>query len=250
MIFFIKNKIVNLQYYIKAYLLKKYKFIGYEYINKAISDNEYESLCKRLYGNQYLERLYGSQTDQQLQVKRWLVNVIKSVLPDVKTVCDAGANRGYLMQVFRESNIESYGFDILDNKDSVVQEVHEFYKIGSILDIPSFDVKFDLVTSIDVFEHIPINKTDQMVYQLKKLSPKYFVLQISKDMLNDGHITLKGTDFWVQKFLPEYRLMTEIYDDLSKYRTVDGKLYKNTGIPRNDYNKSPGILFLKKMRSY
>lgn len=105
----------------------------------------------------------------------------------------------------------------------------------------------DLVTSTDVFEHIPINKVDIMVSELKKLSPKYFVFMISKDMLNDGHITLKNTKWWIRKFRPEYRMMKELNRNLNKTKLGEEE-YCYTGIPRNGFNKVPGVIFLEKCK--
>ena len=241
-----QNILLDIRYCINAYLLKKYKYIGYEYINKPLSDEEYSILCRNLYGKRYLEEKYLDNFADHMRIKYWLADLVLSVLPDIKVVCDAGANRGYLMKAFTDRGIASYGFDILEDKSLVLQEVRENFKLGSILDVPRFNTEFDLVISIDVFEHIPINKTDLMVDELKKLNPRYFVLQISKDMLNDGHITLKGTDFWVRKFIPQYRVMTELYDKLINFKTLEGETYSNTGIPKNDYNKCPGIIFLEK----
>lgn len=104
----------------------------------------------------------------------------------------------------------------------------------------------DCVISIDVFEHIPINHSDEMVDKLKKLQPKYMVIGISKDMISAGHITLKGTKWWEKKFLPEYRMMKELEGKFRKNQKDRKPRYQDTGMPRNGYNKCPGIMFFKK----
>lgn len=187
-----------------------------------------------------------------MEEKRQLARLISDVLnPSERKmiICDAGANKGYQMKAFLEigKNIyEAYGFDILDDKNKVVESpndvVRKNYKLGSILDIPEFNIDFDIVMSTDVFEHIPINKTDIMAQQLLKLKPKYFVFQISRDVFNDGHITLKGTKFWTRKF-KGYRVMKELNPVLRE----KWPLYEYNGVPRNGWNKCPGIIFLEKV---
>jgi hypothetical protein len=145
---------------------------------------------------------------------------------------------------------DSFGFDILEDKSRVIEDSVDNYKLGSILDIPQFNTSFDLVTCIDVFEHIPINYTDKMANELIGLNPKYFVFQISNDVISDGHITIKQTNFWVNKFTKNgnYRLMSELTLQLNKTKEKNNEaLYINTGTPRNKFNAVPGILFFERI---
>lgn len=70
-----------------------------------------------------------------------------------------------------------------------------------------------------------------------------------KDMMNDGHITLKNTRWWILKFKPEYRLMDEVGKQLKYYESANSKWvpYRYTGIPRKGINQVPGIMFLKRV---
>lgn len=245
----IKRIVINMLYLYECYIKREYDHIkGHGFINKPMNNEQYEMFIKELYGNKYIEKKYTHDEDIQMEFKRWLVNLILNNL-QIKSMCDAGANRGYLMKAFYEKGIKVCGFDILDNLDEVLPEMREYYKLGSILDIPDFfkggGASFDLVTSTDVFEHIPINLINTMVIELKKMDPKYFVFMISKDMFNEGHITLKGTNWWVKKFKPEYRMMKELSKNLNKVK-LRGEEYRYTGIPRNGFNKVPGIIFLEK----
>lgn len=251
----IKRFLGNIKVNLKYYLIEKNgtNIIGKEYINKALSDEEYSNLVMRLYGNQYLKEKYTENPKEQLKVKKRYVELITKYLnPSMKpmNILDAGANKGYLMKAFIDYSdcYNAYGFDILEDKSDIIESdkdiVRNHYLLGSILDIPSFDVKFDIVTCFDVFEHIPINYTDKMVSEMLMLNPKYFVLCISKDAFNDGHITLKGTRFWVKKF-HGYRIMTELTKELN--RSNEFGEYRFSGIPRNRWNGVPGILFLERI---
>lgn len=242
------NFLENLRYWRDKTIKKRYKAKGHEHINTPLNELEYQSLMNDIYGNQYLDAKYADYLNQ-LPVKRWLVDLVSKYLKDIHMVLDAGANRGYLMEAFRSQGYDAYGFDILEDTSLVLENSRANYKLGSILDIPEFDVKFDLVTCIDVFEHIPINFIDKMAEELLKLNPQYFVFQISNDVISDGHITIQSTKFWVNKFIKtgKYRLMSELTSSLKETVIQDGSdLYINTGLPRNGFNQVPGILFFER----
>lgn len=136
----IKNLMINGLYYYRCYVKKEYDYIkGHTFINKPMSDEQYKLFVKELYGNKYVENKYTHDEDVQMESKRWFVNLVLNNL-QIKSMCDAGANRGYLMKAFSERGIKVCGFDILDSLDAVLPEMREHYKIGSILDIPNLCV--------------------------------------------------------------------------------------------------------------
>lgn len=245
----LRNIKTDLYYYL--FQKKRCNAIGSEYINKPLTEEQYSSLCGRLYGNQYLKQKYDGNIEQRMRDKTQIAELIDCVLnPNGchMKVLDAGANKGYQMKAFLENwtdRYDVYGFDILEDLDQVVDSqddiIRKHYKIGSILDIPQFHQSFDIVISTDVFEHIPINKTDIMADQLTSLRPRFFAFQISKDAFNDGHITLKGTHFWISKF-KGYHLMKEA---VPRARRIWPE-YEYSGIPVNGWNKVPGFVFLVK----
>lgn len=150
------------------------------------------------------------------------------------------------MKAFRELGYDSYGFDILEDTSEIIDYEKDNYLLGSILAIPKFNRTFDIVTCMNVFEHIPINFIDTMAEELLKLSPKYFVFEISSDAISDGHITLKKSKFWINKF-PGYRLTNELTRSLKQELNLRGEHYQYTGVPRNRWNGVPGIIFMKKV---
>lgn len=134
----IKNVSADMKYYIEGYFLGKWNHVlGHQYINKSMTDKEWDGLSKKIYGNQYIQKQY-MDTDLELIVKGKTADLILSFLPDIRSICDAGANRGYLMKAFQDRGIKASGFDILENKDLVLEDVRDFYRLGSILDIPDF----------------------------------------------------------------------------------------------------------------
>lgn len=245
---------INLRYYKQLYVNHEFDQVpGHQYINKKLNEDEYSKLIEELYGNQYLGNKYDDE-EKQMVLKRWVAKTIVDALKisggEGTTICDAGANKGYLMKAFYELGFDVYGFDILENKERIVDSendiIRNHFYLGSILDIPKLPTKIDVVTCVDVFEHIPINYCDRMANQLLKLQPKYFVLGISKDAISDGHITLKGKKWWAKK-IKGYRIMDELTSQLNLVLTLEGDHYQNTGIPRNGWNSVPGFLFLERI---
>ena len=67
--------------------------------------------------------------------------------------------------------------------------------------------KFDIVTSLDVLEHVELESIDSVLLDLKKLTNNfnYIVidLQLAIKKLSDGrnaHILLAPSDWWIHKF--------------------------------------------------
>lgn len=244
---------VNVKYFIQKNLLHKYDSVaGHQYINKEMTKKIYEQFSQSIYGNKYIHERYTDNSKQIMKDKEWIVDIIDRYLkPEGEVaVCDAGANRGYLMEAFRRKGYRAYGFDILEDKSSIIESpediIRKSYKLGSILSIPYFEEKFQIVTCMNVFEHIPINYTDQMAQELLRLQPRYFVFEISKDAISPGHITLKGTRWWTRKF-KGYRVMNELTPKLKKELTLTNEFYQYTGVPRNAWNHVPGICFLERI---
>lgn len=245
------NLTVDTKYWLQKNILNCFKYVkGHKYINKPMTELEWEQLSNSIYGNQYIAEKYHDE-EHQMRNKRPTAQLIHRMLNSGSkmSICDAGANAGYLMKAFWELGYDVYGFDILENKDTIVESENDIirknYKLGSILDIPRFNRDFDIVTAMNVFEHIPINYVDKMANELLKLRPRYFVFEISKDAISDGHITLKGTNWWVKKF-KNYRVMKELEKDLKEEINSNGERYQYTGVPRNAWNGVPGIVFLER----
>lgn len=246
----LKNIGSNVRYFVRGHILGKWNGVaGHEYINKPMTDKQFEDLSSSLYGNDYIMDHNYNCENIQIQDKERVVDLVLTMLPDLKSVCDAGANRGYLMKVFKDRGLDVYGFDIMEDKSLVLDDVKASYTIGSILNIPNLGFELgevECVISVNVFEHIPINKTDRMIAELKKLNPLFMVIGISKDMISPGHITLKRTNWWIKKFEPEYRVMKELKTKFKEYERNRFPKYCDTGCPRNGFNKCPGIIFLKR----
>lgn len=69
-----------------------------------------------------------------------------------KTVLDIGTGCGYLVKVLREFGVEAYGLEI---SEYAVENSHGNVVLGSVVDIPFKDKKFDVVYSQGLWDYIP-----------------------------------------------------------------------------------------------
>src|SRR3972149_7053071 len=82
-----------------------------------------------------------------------------------KTVLDAGCALGFLVEAFRNRGVEAYGVDISEYAiQNVYPKIKKYCWIGSITD--PFPKKYDLITSIEVLEHMPQRESERAIENL------------------------------------------------------------------------------------
>ncbi len=84
---------------------------------------------------------------------------------DPKSVLDAGCAWGFLVEAFRNHGVEAFGVDI---SEFAIQNVHPNMKsycwMGSITE--SFPKAYDLITCIEVLEHMPLQEAEIAIKNL------------------------------------------------------------------------------------
>lgn len=75
-----------------------------------------------------------------------------------KSVFDAGCACGHLVAALRDFGVEAYGIDISEYAiKNIREDIRPYCAVASLASElpPSFPGRFDLVTNIEVLEHIP-----------------------------------------------------------------------------------------------
>ncbi|HIE43864.1 MAG TPA: class I SAM-dependent methyltransferase [Candidatus Omnitrophica bacterium] len=73
-----------------------------------------------------------------------------------KNLLDVGCGRGWIIKDLRRRKIAAWGMDISEAALSAVpQDIRKYCFIGNIKKIPVKDKAYDVVSCIDVLEHIP-----------------------------------------------------------------------------------------------
>lgn len=177
-------------------------------------------------GKYHEDNGYTAGQDNEVEIKTVQSKIIQRFVKD-KKVLIAGCSAGELVRQCRHLNIQTYGFDIIKNIQSIAfPEIKEFVRTGSLTDIPFQQQDcFKTLVAIDVLEHIPEYDITKMVIEWNRLKIQQLILLIN---LNDagfpGHITLRPLEWWAEQWKDHYRLTHTIrrFPDLPNVYSNDG----------------------------
>ncbi len=121
-----------------------------------------------------------------------------------KTVLDVGCATGYLVAALRDLGVEAYGMDISAAAISRCRpDIRPYLQVHSLLDedrpkgIPG---KFDLVTNIEVLEHLYEDQTEQALQMLCSFSDHILFSSSPHDITEETHVNVRQPEYWVQMF--------------------------------------------------
>jgi hypothetical protein len=121
-----------------------------------------------------------------------------------KTVLDVGCACGYLVKALRQHGIEAYGVDASEFAISKVDDSIQKYCTNMILPenkLPgAFPKKFDLVTSVEVLEHIPAEQTAESIKVLCSLSDTVIFSSSPDEENEQSHINVHPIAYWAECF--------------------------------------------------
>ena len=132
-----------------------------------------------LYDNMYsMINPIGFYADKKLRNVFYVAfNYIKNNGVDITqlNILDVGCGKGLTTRFFCELTGKSqniYGFDLSENRIQCAIKMNSSinYKIGDIVNPPSFSVMFDVITALDVFMHL--NNKDEIILALSNINKK------------------------------------------------------------------------------
>lgn len=138
-------------------------------------------------------------------LRKFFENTAKKIVETFhpKTVLDAGCALGLLVKELRKLGVCAYGIDIsnyaVSNADP---EIREFCRECSIAEkFPEdFPSKFDLITNIEVMEHLPEDSCDAAIKNLCEHTDRVIFSSTSTDFEDPTHINVRSIPYWAQKF--------------------------------------------------
>ena len=128
-------------------------------------------------------------------------NIVDAFNP--KTVLDVGCAWGYLVEALHERGVEAYGIDISDYAISMTKsELRKYFNAQSATEnLPeSFPKKFDLVTNIEVIEHIPEEECEKVIAQMCRYSDTIVFSSSASDIRDPTHINVQQPEYWAKRF--------------------------------------------------
>ena len=156
-----------------------------------------------VYGARYYSTYTGGPYEYEGQWKEWFGNVADRLIRQFnpRTVLDAGCAKGFLVAALRERGVEAYGIDYSDYAVANAPEaVRPYVKVGSITD--PIEGRFDLITCIEVIEHLPRPELNKAVAALCQATDR-LVLSSTGEGEHFGepsHLSLQSPENWTALF--------------------------------------------------
>jgi SAM-dependent methyltransferase len=134
---------------------------------------------------------------------------------DFDSVLDIGSANGFLLEKFHEAGKKIKGIELsIEARDYMSDVVKLNTVIGDVTEINP-TIKFDLVSCVEVAEHIPEEKANELVEAINENAKNYIYFTAASPFQESrGHINCQPTFYWLNKFWKhdiyiDYRL-TEI----------------------------------------
>ncbi|MFA5132991.1 MAG: methyltransferase domain-containing protein [Candidatus Paceibacterota bacterium] len=144
----------------------------------------------------------------KIEPKHYVIcsDIYKSFIP--KTLLDFGCGAGQLVKIFNDMEVNAFGYE--------PSKIANTYKRSGKIDSQYAFLDYDLITCMDVAEHIPVVDVDEFLSEIKKASVREeFVVVFSICFRGDPnfkhdstHITERTREWW------EYKLRSNGYDIL------------------------------------
>ena len=116
-----------------------------------------------------------------------------------RTVLDAGCAIGLLVEALRERGVDARGFDVSAYAISQVPApLKPYCLVGSVTD--QIDGAFDLVTCIEVLEHVPRESAERALDNLTGCTDRVLFSSTPDDDNEPTHVNLRPPDQWVKEF--------------------------------------------------
>ena len=116
-----------------------------------------------------------------------------------KTVLDAGCAWGFLVEAFRNRGVEAFGVDISEYAiQQVYAEIKPYCWVGSIS--KPFPKKYDLITCIEVLEHMPREEAEKAIENLCAHANEIIFSSTPFDYKEVTHFNVHNPEYWAEQF--------------------------------------------------
>src|SRR5712691_7380327 len=123
--------------------------------------------------------------------------LIRSLRP--RRVFDAGCAWGFLVEAFRDRGVEAWGVDISPYAiGQVRQDMRPYCRVASLAE--PIDGSFDLITCIEVLEHMPENEAEQAIRNLCGATDVILFSSTPSDLSEPTHVNVRPVVSWLHLF--------------------------------------------------
>jgi hypothetical protein len=119
--------------------------------------------------------------------------IVRSLHPS--SVLDAGCAMGFLVEALHARGVDAHGVDISEYAISEVHEsVRERCSVASLAE--PLERRYDLITSIEVLEHIPPAEIDAVIANLCSATDRLLISTTPEDFGEATHLNVQPPEAW------------------------------------------------------
>ena len=191
------------------------------------------------YGASYFANYWGDGGAYERN-ERWLsffAAVADGIVRDLgpESVLDAGCAMGFLVEALRERGVDAEGIDISEYAISRVEEtVADHCRVASLTE--TLPRRYDLITCIEVLEHLPPTETDAAVECLCAATDRLLISTTPGDFGEPTHLNVQPPEAWSAK-LAQLGFLRDVELDLS-YISPWAALYRRREEPASEIVRS------------
>jgi SAM-dependent methyltransferase len=187
------------------------------------------------YGSSYYSNYWGGGGPYERN-DRWLSffgEVADGIVRDLhpSSALDAGCAMGFLVEALRKRGVDAAGVDISEYAISQVHEsVAAHCSVASLTEpLPG---RYDLITCIEVLEHLPPAETDRAIANLCQAGDRILFSSTPGDYGEPTHLNVQPPETWAAKFA-EQGFVRDLDRDFS-YLSPWAALYTRQDEPRTE----------------
>jgi SAM-dependent methyltransferase len=161
-----------------------------------------ESREGSLYDAEYYRQHCGP--DPYGRTQAWLeffAHTSQALIRDLKPqrVFDAGCAWGLLVEALRDRGVEAWGVDLSPYAIAKVRpDLQPYCRVASLTEpIEGF---YDLITCIEVLEHMPENQADQAIQNLCRATDAILFSSTPSDFSEPTHVNVRPVVSWLHLF--------------------------------------------------
>jgi SAM-dependent methyltransferase len=182
------------------------------------------------YGASYYEQYCGIPYERSEHWLTFFGNAADGIVRDLRpaSVLDAGCAMGFLVEALNRRGVEAWGVDISEYAISKVDEsVAERCWAASLAE--PLERRYDLITCIEVVEHIPPAEIDRVIANLCAATDRLLLSTTPEDYDEATHLNVQQPEEWAAALARE-GFLRDLDHDFS-YITPWASLYRRIEQP-------------------